>query len=243
MKIAIAFLLVSLNCCLGTVPADKKDVPAAPVPKQPQPVPKPVPKVPQEEPRPIPKVPQQEPQPVPKVPQQNPQPVPKVPQPGPNAPQPVSRLDCFVKLLKNDAPLLLEKIGTLLCNYKVAQQEQNIALFMDFLNQVNNVLKQVGCSLNNVLGRKVVITAQNAEQLADQVAIVMFQFVEDIIAGVMKVMEDIPIVRDFVNDVPLTQDLRNVACGVLEHIIGKITKILVLVADITGGLTKIIEGL
>uniref|UniRef100_A0A803KA44 Uncharacterized XB5861580 n=1 Tax=Xenopus tropicalis TaxID=8364 RepID=A0A803KA44_XENTR len=122
-------------------------------------------------------------------------------------------------------------------------QEQNIALFMDFLNQVNNVLKQVGCSLNNVLGRKVVITAQNAEQLADQVAIVMFQFVEDIIAGVMKVMEDIPIVRDFVNDVPLTQDLRNVACGVLEHIIGKITKILVLVADITGGLTKIIEGL
>ncbi|OCT88644.1 uncharacterized protein LOC108710580 [Xenopus laevis] len=236
MKIAIVFLLVSLNCCLGTVPADKKDVPNAPVPKEPQPVPKPVPKVPQEEPRPVPKVPQQNPQPVPKVPQ-------PVPQPGPNAPQPVSKIACLVTLLKNDAPLLLEKLGTLLCNYKVAQQEQNIALFMDFLNQVNSVLKKVGCSLNNIIGRKVVITSQNAEQLADQVAIVLFQFVEDIISRVMKILEDLPIIRDFVNDVPLTQDLRNVACGVMEHVIAKVTKILVLVADITGGLTKIIEGL
>ncbi|KAG8439311.1 hypothetical protein GDO86_005509 [Hymenochirus boettgeri] len=159
MKIAIAFLLVSLHCCLGTLPTDKKDVPVVPVPKVPESAPKPVPKVPQPAPKPVPKVPQPAPKPVPKV------------------TQPLSRIACLIQLLKNDAPVLLEKLGNLLCSYQVAQKEQNIALFMDFLKQVNNILEEVGCSLSNIIGTKVVVTAQNAEQLADQVAVVLFQFV------------------------------------------------------------------
>uniref|UniRef100_A0A803JXW1 Uncharacterized XB5861580 n=1 Tax=Xenopus tropicalis TaxID=8364 RepID=A0A803JXW1_XENTR len=238
MKIAIAFLLVSLNCCLGTVPADKKDVPAAPVPKQPQPVPKPVPKVPQEEPRPIPKVPQQEPQPVPKVPQQNPQPVPKVPQPGPNAPQPVSRLDCFVKLLKDDAPLLLEKLSELLCNYKLAQKQQNNALFLAFINEVNVLLGKVGCTINNILGINVTPTLNNAETIADQLAASMFQYLETLIAKATKYLEDIPIIGNILNDKILTQDIRNVGCGVLADIITEVDKILKIASNVAQSLGK-----
>ncbi|MEE6517474.1 hypothetical protein FKM82_027688 [Ascaphus truei] len=236
MKIAIAFLLVSLNCCLGgTIPAEKKDEPAAPVPKVPQPepkVPQPEPKVPQS----VPKVPQPEPkvpQSVPKVPQ----PVPKVPQSVPKVPQPVPqpepKVDCLTQLLKKDASVLLQNLGNLLCNYKVAQKEQNIAMFIAFLNQVNNVLKEVGCSLNNLLGTKVVINSQDAEQLADQVALILFQFVENIIAKVVKVL----------NDVPLTEDIRDLACGVLEDVLAKVSRVLNIVAEVTGGLTKIIDGL
>ncbi|KAG8578593.1 hypothetical protein GDO81_010550, partial [Engystomops pustulosus] len=119
MKFAIAFLLLSLNCCF-TLPVDKKDAPAAPVPK---PVVEPEPKVPKSEPKPVPKVPESVPKQQQPVPQQ-PQPVPKqqpVPQKPKPAPKPVPKLDCLVQLLKKDAPTLLKNLGTLLCNYKVAQ--------------------------------------------------------------------------------------------------------------------------
>ncbi|XP_075062094.1 uncharacterized protein LOC142150808 [Mixophyes fleayi] len=242
MKIAIAFLLVSLNCCF-TLPVDKKDTPSAPVPKVPQPEPKPEPKIPESVPKPVPKEPQpvpKVPQPVPKVPQpapKVPQPVPKVPQPVPKVPQPAPKpapkIECLIQLLKKDAPALLQNLGNLLCNYRVAQKEQNAAYFISFLEQVENVLKQVGCSLNNLLGTKVVINAQNAENLANKVAVILFQFLEDIIARVMKIL----------NDVPLTEDVRDLTCGLLESVLGKIARILSIVADVTGGLTKIIDGL
>ncbi|KAM5171963.1 uncharacterized protein ACMZJ9_004794 [Mantella aurantiaca] len=227
MKITLAFLLVSLSCCF-TLPVDKKDEPAVPVPKVPESVPKIVPKVPETEPKPVPK----EPQPVPKQPQpipNQPQPVPKQPQP---APKPVPRLDCLIDLLKKDAPALLQNLGTLLCNFRVAQKEQNIAYFMSFLEEVDNILKQVGCSLNNLLGFKVVINSADAEGLANEVSIILFQFMEDIIARVMKILEEIPIIGDFINDVPLNKDVRDLACSVLN-----------VIADVTGSLTQIIEGL
>ncbi|CAH2277260.1 Hypothetical predicted protein [Pelobates cultripes] len=216
MKTAVVFLLVALSCCFGKISGsaliikrEKRTIHLAifrkhmglvwdrcllwipepvpkPVPKVPEPEPKPVPKV-EPAPKPVPKIPEPVPKPVPKVPEPVPKPVPKVPEPVPNqpkpAPPPVPLIDCLIQLLKKDAPALLQNLGNLLCDYRVAQKEQNIALFMNFLNQVENIL---------------VVTAQNAEYLSEQVAIVLFQFVEDIIQRVMKILEDIPIVRDFV---------------------------------------------
>ncbi|XP_068128960.1 uncharacterized protein [Hyperolius riggenbachi] len=280
MKITIAFLLISLSCVF-TLPVDKKDEPAAPVPKVPETVPKSEPKVPETEPKPVPKEPQpvpkkpetvpKEPQPVPKKPEtvpKEPQPVPKKPETVPKAPQPipkqpetvpkqpqtvpqapkpapkpVPKLDCLIQLLKKDAPALLEKLGTLLCNFNVAQKEQNMAYFMSFLEEVDTILQQVGCTLSNLLGFNVVITAADAESIANQVYVILFQFLEDIIARVMKILEEIPILGDFINDVPLTQDIRHLACSVLEMYLNKIAKILTIVADVTGGLTQIIQGL
>ncbi|KAM3924216.1 uncharacterized protein RB166_007569 [Leptodactylus fuscus] len=271
MKIAIAFLLLSLNCCF-TIPVDKKDEPAAPVPK---PIVKPEPKVPETEPKPVPKEPQSVPkpqqpvpkpqqpvpkpqqpvpkpqQPVPKqqqpVPQQPPQPIPQKPQPVPQkpqpAPKPVPKIDCLVQLLKKDAPALLKNLGTLLCNYKVAQRQQNVAYFISFLEQVDNILKGVGCTLSNLLGTSVTIDAQDAATLANEVSLILFNFLQDIIERVMKVLEDIPIIGDLINDVPLTQDVRDLACSVLNHYLTKIADVLTIIADVTGGLTQIIEGL
>ncbi|XP_073507458.1 uncharacterized protein [Phyllobates terribilis] len=235
MKITIAFLLLSLSCCF-TLPVEKKDEPAAPVPK---PVAKPEPKVPQTEPKPVPKVPQSipnQPQPVPN----QPQPVPKQPQP---APKPVPKLDCLIQLLKKDAPALLKNLGNLLCNYKVAQRDQNVNYFLSFLQQVDNILQEVGCTISNLLGTSVTIDAQNAAQLANEVSLVLFQFLQDIIEKVMKILEDIPLIGDLINDVPLTQDVQDLACSVLNHYLTKIASILTIVGDVTGGLTKIIAGL
>ncbi|XP_040200432.1 alpha/beta-gliadin-like [Rana temporaria] len=278
MKIALAFLLVSLSSCF-TLPVDKKDEPAVPVPKVPESVPKSEPKVPETEPKPVPKEPQpvpkqpepvpkqpepvpkqpepvpKQPEPVPKQPEpvpKKPEPVPKQPQPVPKQPQPVPkqpqpapkpRLDCLIQLLKKDAPALLQNLGTLLCNYRVAQREQNVAYFMSFLEQVDNILKQVGCSLNNLLGFNVKINAANAENLAKEVSLILFQFMEDIIERVMKILAEIPILGDFVNDIPLTKDVRDLACSVLQHYLNDIIKVLNVIADVTGGLTQIIEGL
>ncbi|KAM4037040.1 uncharacterized protein ACNLHF_015834 isoform 1-T2 [Anomaloglossus baeobatrachus] len=257
MKITIAFLLLSLSCCF-TLPVDKKDEAPASVPK---PVVKPEQKAPETEPKPVPKVPQSlpnppqsAPKPVPKVPQSlpnppqsAPKPVPKVPQSLPNppqpAPKPVPKLDCLIQLLKKDAPALLKNLGTLLCNYKVAQNSQNVEYFMSFLEQVDNILKEVGCTLSNLLGTSVKIDAQDAANLANEVSMILFQFLQDIIANVMKILEEIPIIGDLISDVPLTQDVQDLACSVLNHYLTKIAHILTIVGDITGGLTKIIDGL
>ncbi|XP_077117251.1 uncharacterized protein LOC143773781 [Ranitomeya variabilis] len=221
MKITIAFLLLSLSCCF-TLPVDKKDKPAAPVPK---PVVKPEPKVPETQPKPVPKIPQ---------------PVPKQPQP---APKPVPNLDCLIQLLKKDAPALLKNLGTLLCKFNIAQRDQNVQYFLSFLQQVDNILQEVGCTISNLLGIPVTIDAQNAAQLANQVSLVLFQFLQNIIETVTKVLDEIPLIGDLINDVPLTQDIQDLACSVLHHYLTEIASILTIVGDITGGLTKIIAGL
>ncbi|XP_069618098.1 uncharacterized protein [Ranitomeya imitator] len=249
MKITIAFLLLSLSCCF-TLPVDKKDKPAAPVPKH---VVKPEPKVPETQPKPVPKIPQpvpKQPQPAPKIPQpvpKQPQPAPKIPQPVPKqpqpAPKPVPKLDCLIQLLKKDAPALLKNLGTLLCNYNVAKRDQNVDYFLSFLQQVDKVLQEVGCTIDNLLGFSVIINTQNAAQLANEVSLVMFNFLQNIIENVVKILDDIPLIGDLINDVPLTQDVQDLECSVLNHYLTQIANILTVVADVTGGITQIIAGL
>ncbi|KAG8578589.1 hypothetical protein GDO81_010547 [Engystomops pustulosus] len=104
----------------------------------------------------------------------------------------VTRYNCLEQLFKNDAPLLLQSMATLLCDYKLAKSQQNAELFEQFLIKVNALLEKVGCTIDNILGTNVTITLQDAEQLGDNVANILFGFLESIIAKVTKILDDIP---------------------------------------------------
>ncbi|KAE8614786.1 hypothetical protein XENTR_v10008308, partial [Xenopus tropicalis] len=146
--------------------------------------------------------------------------------------------NCFQQLLQDDAPLLLEKLSELLCNYKLAQKQQNNALFLAFINEVNVLLGKVGCTINNILGINVTPTLNNAETIADQLAASMFQYLETLIAKATKYLEDIPIIGNILNDKILTQDIRNVGCGVLADIITEVDKILKIASNVAQSLGK-----
>ncbi|OCT88641.1 hypothetical protein XELAEV_18017271mg [Xenopus laevis] len=134
--------------------------------------------------------------------------------------------NCLQQLLEDDAPLLLEKLSQLLCNYKVAQQQKNNALFLAFINEVNVLLEKVGCTINNIIGINVTPTINNAEAIADQIATALFQYLEGLIAKVSKILQNIPIIGSILNDKILVQDIQNVGCGVLADIISEVDKIL-----------------
>ncbi|CAJ0960706.1 unnamed protein product [Ranitomeya imitator] len=190
------------------------DKPAAPVPKH---VVKPEPKVPETQPKPVPKIPQpvpKQPQPAPKIPQ----PVPKQPQPAPKIPQPVPKQP-------QPAPKPVPKLD---CLIQLLKRDQNVDYFLSFLQQVDKVL---------------IINTQNAAQLANEVSLVMFNFLQNIIENVVKILDDIPLIGDLINDVPLTQDVQDLECSVLNHYLTQIANILTVVADVTGGITQIIAGL
>lgn len=150
----------------------------------------------------------------------------------------VSEPNCLVQLFQEDAPLLLQNLVTLLCDYKVAQKSQNAALFQAFLQQVNALLGKVGCTIDNILGTKVTVTLQNAEAIGDDVAIVLFGYLDGIIAKVVKIVNEIPFLDDIVNDQNLITSLQNTACGVMEAVIADVDKVLKFVANIAANLAQ-----
>ncbi|KAM4037042.1 uncharacterized protein ACNLHF_015835 [Anomaloglossus baeobatrachus] len=150
----------------------------------------------------------------------------------------VTQYNCLEQLFKQDAPVLLQSLATLLCDYKLAKSQQNAELFEQFLIKVNTLLEKVGCTIDNILGTHVTITLQDAEQLGDNVANILFGFVESIIAKVTKVLDDIPFLGDILNDKPLSQDIRVVSCGVLVDVITDLDKVLKFVSNIVGNLAQ-----
>uniref|UniRef100_A0A803JQK9 Uncharacterized LOC116409722 n=1 Tax=Xenopus tropicalis TaxID=8364 RepID=A0A803JQK9_XENTR len=150
----------------------------------------------------------------------------------------VSKTDCLEQLLLKDTPVLLQTLGILLCNYKVAQKQQNGEMFLDFLNQVNVLLGKVGCTINTLLGTHVTLNVSNAEQIADEVAAVLFQFLQGLIAKAMKILSEIPFIGDLVNDQALSQDIRIVGCGVLVDILTFADKVMQIAAEIAGIFAK-----
>ncbi|XP_053319624.1 uncharacterized protein LOC128491334 [Spea bombifrons] len=150
----------------------------------------------------------------------------------------VPQTNCLQQLLQEDAPLLLQELGSLICDYKVAQAKQNAAMFLAFLQQVNALLAKVGCSINNILGTHVTINLQNAEALGDQVANVLFQFLQNILEKVVNVLDDVPFMGDIVNDKTLIQDIRVLGCEVLADLIADVDKVLKFVSNIVGNLQQ-----
>ncbi|XP_077326013.1 uncharacterized protein LOC143960894 [Lithobates pipiens] len=150
----------------------------------------------------------------------------------------VSQYNCLELLFKEDAPAVLQSIATLLCDYKTAKAQQNALLFENFLQKVNALLEKVGCTIDNILGTQVTITLQDAEQIGDQVANVLFGFVDSIIAKVMKILDDIPFLGDILNDKPLNTDIRDVSCEIMVGVITDLDKVLKFVSTITENLAQ-----
>ncbi|XP_002939850.1 uncharacterized protein LOC100493618 [Xenopus tropicalis] len=145
---------------------------------------------------------------------------------------------CLEQLLESNAPNLLQSVGDLLCNYQVAKQQANGALFINFLNEVNTLLGNIGCTITDILGTDVTINPSNAEEIADAVAAKLFQFVENVIAKVDDILKDIPIIGDIVGDQTLTGDVRHFACGVLVDILTFADKVMQIAAEIAGIFAK-----
>ncbi|XP_068128962.1 uncharacterized protein [Hyperolius riggenbachi] len=150
----------------------------------------------------------------------------------------VSQYNCLELLFKQDAPALLQSVATLLCDYKVAKAQQNAALFEAFLLKVNALLEKVGCTIDNILGTHVTITLQDAEQIGDQVANILFGFVDSVIAKVMKILDDIPFLGDILNDKPLSTDIRDASCEIMVGVITDLDKVLKFVSNIAANLAQ-----
>ncbi|KAM3925780.1 uncharacterized protein RB166_008883 [Leptodactylus fuscus] len=145
---------------------------------------------------------------------------------------------CLQELLQNDAPKFIQELGNLLCKYQLAKTSQNQQLFMEFLDEVNKLLEDVGCTLDSLLGIEVVPTIENCEQIADQVADILFDFLNHILAIVSDVLNSLPslvsdIVDTLVPEIGVVlkvldhiQDVKNVACDVLEDILPIVAKVL-----------------
>ncbi|KAG8439312.1 hypothetical protein GDO86_005510 [Hymenochirus boettgeri] len=153
---------------------------------------------------------------------------------------------CLTQLLENDAPAFLQELGDLLCNYQVAKTTQNQELFMAFLNGVNKVLGGVGCTLDDLLGTNVVPTLKNAEPIADNVAEILFGFLNNTLGTISDILKNLPpLVSDFLkslvpdastvmNVLANLQDLKNLGCDFLESVLPKVAEILKLGGEVLG---------
>ncbi|KAG8578592.1 hypothetical protein GDO81_010549 [Engystomops pustulosus] len=134
---------------------------------------------------------------------------------------------CLQQLLKNDAPQFIQDLGNLLCKYQLAKTSQNQQLFMEFLDGVNKLLGDVGCTLDSLLGIRVVPTIDNCEEIADQVADILFSFLKSLPSLVSDIVNTlVPEVGALLNVLDHIQDVKNVACDVLEDILPKVADIL-----------------
>uniref|UniRef100_A0A803KFR2 Uncharacterized protein n=1 Tax=Xenopus tropicalis TaxID=8364 RepID=A0A803KFR2_XENTR len=113
--------------------------------------------------------------------------------------------NCLASLLENGAPSLILKLGNLLCKYQQAKETQNQSLFVAFIGELKVVLAEVGCSMDDLLGKHVETTIDNVVVIADKVALVLF---------------------DIMNGLPVTTKFMRVACGTLENLLSKVKSIL-----------------
>ncbi|KAG8578587.1 hypothetical protein GDO81_010545 [Engystomops pustulosus] len=114
-------------------------------------------------------------------------------------------VNCLTSLVENGAPTLIVKLGDLLCKYQQAKLSENQQLYSNFLDELQVVLNEVGCTMDDLLGIHVVKTMDNVDVIADKVALVIF---------------------DVLNGLPLTTKFMEVACGTLEHVLAKLKGIL-----------------
>ncbi|XP_077117253.1 uncharacterized protein LOC143773783 [Ranitomeya variabilis] len=146
--------------------------------------------------------------------------------------------NCLDQLFQDDAPVLLQTLTTLLCKYKIAQASNNAVLFQAFLEEVNVLLGKVGCTIDNILGTKVTLTLQNAEQIGDQVAQNLFGFVDAQIAKVTQILNDIPYLGEILQEKNLISDIQNVSCRVMEEVMSELDKVLKVISNIVANLQK-----
>ncbi|KAM5171965.1 uncharacterized protein ACMZJ9_004796 [Mantella aurantiaca] len=116
-------------------------------------------------------------------------------------------ISCLSKLLQKDVPSLLLKLQRLLCLFRQGKDENNEALYKEFLKQLNIVLKEVGCSIDEVLGTKDILEqiTNNAGKIADR-----------LVCEILKIADDLKI----------TGTLLNVVCKLLGKTLTSLSDLL-----------------
>ncbi|XP_068128958.1 uncharacterized protein [Hyperolius riggenbachi] len=91
-------------------------------------------------------------------------------------------LACLSKLLQKEVPSLIMKLQELLCLFQQGKDEHNEALYKEFLKQLNIVLKDAGCSLDEVLGTKDTLEqiTDNAGKIADRLVFEILRIADDL---------------------------------------------------------------
>ncbi|OCT88645.1 hypothetical protein XELAEV_18017275mg [Xenopus laevis] len=157
---------------------------------------------------------------------------------------------CLDQLFQKDAPEFVQQLGNLLCNYQLAKKAQNQELFIVFLKGVNSILGNVGCTVDDLLGVKMVPTLENAEEVADKVAIILFNFLDSILATVSDVLNDLPSILSDIVDALLPEvaaalkilehinNIKDVTCDVLEDLLPIVVDVLKLGGDILTDIYK-----
>ncbi|KAM3924836.1 ranaspumin-like [Leptodactylus fuscus] len=91
-------------------------------------------------------------------------------------------ISCLSKLLQKDVSSLLVKLQNLLCLFQQGKDQHNEELYKDFLKQLNIVLKDVGCSLDEVLQTKNFLEqiTDNAGKIADRLVFEILKIADDL---------------------------------------------------------------
>ncbi|XP_077325954.1 uncharacterized protein LOC143960867 [Lithobates pipiens] len=116
-------------------------------------------------------------------------------------------ISCLSKLLQKEVPSLLSDLQRLLCLFQQGKDEHNEALYKDFLKQLNMVLKEGGCSLDEVLG-----TTNILEQITDNAG----KIADRLVYEILKIADNLKI----------TGKLLNVFCKLLGKTLTGLSKVL-----------------
>ncbi|XP_041444631.1 uncharacterized protein LOC121402205 [Xenopus laevis] len=81
-------------------------------------------------------------------------------------------VSCLKTLLVKNTPDLIKELQRLLCLYKQGKDENNEALYRQFLKELDSLLQTAGCSLDQILGTKDVLetTTDKVGDVASDVA-------------------------------------------------------------------------
>ncbi|XP_077328791.1 ranaspumin-like [Lithobates pipiens] len=127
--------------------------------------------------------------------------------PGPKKDLPTIPKDCLLKLIQTDLKNSLETLRKLLCLYKQGQKENNHKLFMDFLVELHETLKDAGCTVDQILSLE-----EFLEKVGDQVGEVAKQLVYEI----FKLLDELQILTT----------VNGLLCSLLDEPLGNLVKAL-----------------
>ncbi|OCT88646.1 hypothetical protein XELAEV_18017276mg [Xenopus laevis] len=127
----------------------------------------------------------------------------------------VLQVPCLNLLVTKDVPELLADLSNLLCLYKQAQKENNLALYREFLRQLDIVLQRAGCTGDQLLGLQKAL-----ENVTDQVGDLAREAVE-------------PVLK-LVDDLGLVGPLAGILCPLLKEPLGNLKNLLGGLDGLTG---------
>ncbi|XP_077117249.1 uncharacterized protein LOC143773779 [Ranitomeya variabilis] len=133
---------------------------------------------------------------------------------------PIIPKDCLKKLIQVNVPELLAKLQELLCLYMKGKKENNEELYKQFLEQLHEALKNVGCTVDEILSLE-----EFLEKVGDQVG----EVAKKLGLELLKLVEELG-----VSDTVL---------GVLCQLLGDTLKSLSGSLGGLGGATNILKGL